>query len=155
MGCKCKALILKTSSTCFTVHAQLHASHHVTCLHLSGSQVLGKEGILHLPFRKTKRNIAAFILLQMSRLIYLKGDIESCCIWWSSCVFPLGVTFVVLSVMSHQLLDGLPLNLPHTFKTSQDKLSEVRCVRHLVFMTRPSASAVFRVYCRSPNVCVC
>ena len=68
-----KALILKTNSTCFTVHAKLCASHHVTCLRLPQWWLFGKEGILHLLFRQTRWQIAAFTFLQTCHLLYLKG----------------------------------------------------------------------------------
>ena len=40
-------------------------------------RLFGKEGILHLPLGKTRRHIAAFTLLQMSHLFYLKGACDS------------------------------------------------------------------------------
>ena len=46
--------ILQTHMLYVTVHAQLHASRHVTCLHLRQWRLFEKEGILHLPFHIDK-----------------------------------------------------------------------------------------------------
>ena len=76
-GVRCKALILKTNTTCFTVHTELRASRHVTCLRLPQWRFFGKDGILHLPFRQTRRHIAALTLMQMRRLFYLKESSDT------------------------------------------------------------------------------
>ena len=61
----------------FVLHVTSHADvkHHN---YPSGGQVaaFGKGGVLHLLFRITGRRIAAFTLLQMCRLFYLKGATE-------------------------------------------------------------------------------
>ena len=41
-----------------TVDAQIRASPHVTCLRLPQWRLFGKEGILHLSFRKTRQQSA-------------------------------------------------------------------------------------------------
>ena len=51
-----------------TVHGQLRASRHITCLRLPQWWLFVKEGILHLPFTQTRWQIAAFTLLQMWRI---------------------------------------------------------------------------------------
>ena len=56
-----------------TVHAQLCASRHITCLCLPLWRLFGKEGILQLPLRRTRQQTAAFNLLQICRLFYLKA----------------------------------------------------------------------------------
>ena len=60
-----------------TVHAQLHALRHITCLCLPQWRLFGKEGILNLPFRQTGRQSAAFTLQQMCRLFCLTGASNS------------------------------------------------------------------------------
>ena len=68
-GVQFKALILKTNLTCFTVHAKLRASRHVTCLH--PPQWWPSGGFFGI--KGTRRHIAAVTLQQMCRLFHLKG----------------------------------------------------------------------------------
>ena len=79
-GVQFKALILKTNLTCFTVHATLRASRHVTCLHppqwWPSGGFFGKKGI-----KGTRRHIAAVTLQQMCRLFHLKGGNW---LWWTT-----------------------------------------------------------------------
>ena len=65
--------ILPTHVLYVTVHAQLRASRHVTCLRRPQRWLFWKEGILHLPFTWTSLQIAAFTWLQMWCIFYLKG----------------------------------------------------------------------------------
>ena len=48
-------------------------------------QLLGKDGILRLPFRQTRRHIAAFTLLQVFHLFYLKGACVYSPCWILTC----------------------------------------------------------------------
>ena len=66
-GVQCKALILKTNSTCFTGHAQPRLTSSFMSRHMftpvaAKWRPFGKEGIWYFPLRKTRRHIAAFTL---------------------------------------------------------------------------------------------
>ena len=84
MGCNVTLLFWRQiwPASLFTPNFVLHVTSR---LHLPQWRLFGKEGILHLPFRETRRHIAAFTLLQMCHLFYLKGATYKC---WNAATIP-------------------------------------------------------------------
>ena len=92
-GMQCKALILKTCSTCFLFTAQLPASHDVTCLRPTSGGFFGKD-CEQCRRSELDTQIALLLIVKINTSVYMlsrphKNRRHSGCVsfitrtWWA------------------------------------------------------------------------